>query len=113
MGGSNTVAGVIVQGDLGWMKLEERLEEMKGVKRKIRKEKKELRKRTMGKIREQGGTSYKLFWTSLRGKRRQRRLNRMKDEEGRIVEGEDEVLEVMARHWRNLGAVVRTVVRIM
>ena len=30
-------------------------------------------------------------------------LNRMKDEEGRIVEGEDKVLEVMARHWDEPG----------
>ena len=27
----------------------------------------------------------------------------MKDEEERIVEGEDEVLEVLARHWEELG----------
>ena len=27
----------------------------------------------------------------------------MKNEEGRIVEGEDEVLEVMVRHWEELG----------
>ena len=32
-----------------------------------------------------------------------RRLNRMKDEEGRIVEGEDEVLEVLVRHWEEHG----------
>ena len=29
LGASNTVAGVAVQGDLGWQKLEERREEMK------------------------------------------------------------------------------------
>ena len=28
----------------------------------------------------------------------------MKDAEGRIVEGEDEVLEVLARHWEKLGS---------
>ena len=39
------------------------------VKRNIRKEKMELRKRTVRKIREQVGTSCKLFWTNLRGKR--------------------------------------------
>ena len=27
----------------------------------------------------------------------------MKDEEGRIVEGEDEVLAMLARHWEELG----------
>ena len=71
-----------------------------GVKRKIKKEKKELRKRTVRKIREQGGTSCRLFWTDVRGKKKERRLNRMKDEEGRIVEGEDDML---ARHWEELG----------
>ena len=57
----------------------------------------------MSKIRGPGGTSCKLLWTDVRGKRKQQRLNRMKDEEGRVVEGEDEVLEVMARHWEELG----------
>ena len=71
------------------------------VKRKIRKENKELRKRTMRKIREQGGTSFKLFWTDVRGKRKQQRLNRMKDE-GKIVEGEGEVRgdgKTLGRTW--------------
>ena len=27
----------------------------------------------------------------------------MNDDEGRLVEGEDEVLEVMAKHWEELG----------
>ena len=44
-----------------------------------------------------------LFWTDIKGKRMQRRLNRMKDEEGRILKGEDEVLEVLARLWEELG----------
>ena len=57
----------------------------------------------MRKIREKDGMSYKLLWTDMKGKRKQRRLNRMKDEEGRIVEGEDEVLEVLARLWEELG----------
>ena len=29
----------------------------------------------------------------------------MKGEEGRIVEGEDEVLEVLARHWEEHGRI--------
>ena len=62
------------------------------------KERKEMRKRTVREIK-----SYKLFWTDLRGKMKERRLNRIKDEEGRIVEGEDEVSEVLARHWDKLG----------
>ena len=57
----------------------------------------------MRKIREQGGTSCKLFWTDLRGKRKKRRMSRMKDDERRMVEGKDEVLEVMAKHWEELG----------
>ena len=55
------------------------------MKRKIRREKKESRKRTSRKTREQGGTHCKLFWTNLRRKMKEQRLNRMKDEEGRIV----------------------------
>ena len=43
----------------------------KEVKRKLRKEKKELREGTVGKISVQGGTSSKLFWTDARGKRKQ------------------------------------------
>ena len=57
----------------------------------------------MREIRDQGGTSCKLFWTDLRGKRKQRRVRRMKDDEGKMVVGEDEVLEVMAKHWEELG----------
>ena len=67
------------------------------------KEKKELRKRRWRKIREQGDMSCILFWTDVRGKRKERRLNRMKDEEERIVEEEGEVLEVLAIHWQELG----------
>ena len=57
----------------------------------------------MSKIREQGGTSCKLFCTDVRGKRKQQRLNRMKDEEERVVEGKDQVLAVMARYCEELG----------
>ena len=42
-----------------------------------------------------------------------RRLNRMKDEEGRIVEGWDEVLEVLTRHWEELERNSKNVVRMM
>ena len=70
----------------------------KEVKKAIMKEKKELRK-----IREQGGTICKVIWTDLRGKRKERSVRRMKDDEGRMVEGEDEVLEVMAKHWKEFG----------
>ena len=56
----------------------------------------------MRKIREQGSTSCKLFWTDLREKK-ERRVRRMQGDEGRMVEEEDEVLEVMAKHWKELG----------
>ena len=72
------------------------------VKKAIMKEKKELRKGTVRGIREHGSTSCKLFWTDLRGKRKERRMRRIKNE-GRMVEREDEVLEVMAKHWEELG----------
>ena len=57
----------------------------------------------MSKIGEQGGMSCKLFWTDMTGKRKERRLNRMKYEEVRRVEEEDEGLEVLARHWEEHG----------
>ena len=60
-----------------------------------------MRRRNVWKIKK-GGMSCKHIWTELRGKRKERRLNKMKDEKGRIIEGEDEVLEVMARHWEEL-----------
>ena len=62
-----------------------------------------IEKEKVRKIREQGGTSCKLFWTDVRGKRKQRKLNRMKYEERRIVEGEDEMLAVLARHREEFG----------
>ena len=45
------------------------------MKMMIGKVKKELRKRTVRKIREQGGTSCQLFWTDLIGKIRSEGLN--------------------------------------
>ena len=51
----------------------------------------------MRKIREQGGTSCKLLWTDWRGKRKERRVSRMKDEGG-MVKGDDKGLEVMPKH---------------
>ena len=58
----------------------------------------------MRKIREQSGTSCKLQWTDLRGKGKERRVRRMKDDEGRMLEGENQVLEVMEKHWEELGS---------
>ena len=52
----------------------------------------------MRKIRDQSGASSELFWAYLRGKRKDKKVRRMKDDEGRMVEGVDEVLKVMAEH---------------
>ena len=30
-------------------------------------------------------------------------MKRMKGDEGRMIEGDDEVLKVMAKHWKELG----------
>ena len=79
----------------------------KGAKMKI---KKELRKIKVRKIREH---DRKLFWTDVRGKRKQQRLNRMKDEEGSIMAGEEEVLAGMARHWEELERSSDDLVRMM
>ena len=57
----------------------------------------------MRKIREQGGTNCKLFRTDMGGKWKERRVRRMKDGAGRMVNGEEEVLEVMEKHWNELG----------
>ena len=57
LGESNTVAGVAVQGDLEWRKLEERREEMKVLfgKRLVGMEESRLVKMTVEKLREDGG----------------------------------------------------------
>ena len=78
------------------------LELRKAVKKLIRREKKELRKRTAKKIREQSGTSCKLFWSDLKGRKKKRKIYRMKDMDGGMVENEA-MLEVMAKYWEELG----------
>ena len=35
--------------------------------------------------------------------RKEGRVRRMEDDEGTIVEGDDKVLEVIAKHWEELG----------
>ena len=72
-------------------------------KRVIRKEKKENGKRMLQRIIEQGGPSCKLFWTDLRGKKKRRKITRMKGKEGAVVEETEQVLEVLAKHWEELG----------
>ena len=60
LGARNTVAGVAVQGDLGWRKLEEKREEMKVVfgKRLERMEESRLVKMVVEKLREDGGIGW-------------------------------------------------------
>ena len=73
------------------------------MKKQIRKEK-ELRRKTLKKIREQGGPSCKLFWSDIsRRKRKRKTIPRMKNKVGRVEEGQEDVLEELAKHWEELG----------
>ena len=63
-----------------------------------------MRRKTLRKIREQGGASSKLFWSDLvRRKRKGKSIPRMKSKLGRIVESQEEVVEELAKHWEELG----------
>ena len=76
----------------------------KAVKKLLRREKKELRRKTLRKIREQGGASSKLFWSDLvRRKKKGKSIPRMKSKLGQIVESQEEVVEELAKHWEELG----------
>ena len=76
----------------------------KAVKKLLRRERKELRRKILKKIREQGGASSKLFWSDLvRRKRKGKSIPRMKSKLGRIVESQEEVVEELAKHWEELG----------
>ena len=55
----------------------------KAVKKLLRRERKELRRKILKKIREQGGASSKLFWSDLvRRKRKGKSIPRMKSKIG-------------------------------
>ena len=69
----------------------------------IRKEKKKNRKDKLQKIKEQGGPSCKLFWSDLRRKKKSRRITRMRGNDEAVVEETEQVLEVLAKHWEELG----------
>ena len=59
------------------------MDKRKDVKKLLRREKKELRRKT--KIREQGGASSKLFWSDLdKRKRKRRNIPRLKSKMGRV-----------------------------
>ena len=75
------------------------------MKKLIRKEKKEMRKRTLRKIKEQGRPSCKLFWSDLKGGYRNKKRNilRLKSRSGKTIDEPMEVLEELAKHWEDLG----------
>ena len=75
------------------------------VKRLIRLEKKRMRKATIERIREQGGTSSKLFWADLKGKKKQCQIQRVGEEDGVVVEKRKNILEVFTKYWKDLGKV--------
>ena len=75
------------------------------VKRLIRLETKRLRKATIEWIREQGETSCKLFWEDLKGKKKPCQIQRVRDEDGVVVEKRKDILEILAMHWVGLGKV--------
>ena len=63
--------------------------------------KRQNRKKVLQKIK-QGGPSCKLFWSDLKG-RKSRQVTRMKSSRGAVVEEPEEILEVLAQHWEELG----------
>ena len=73
-------------------------EKRRQVKKVIRKEKKKNRKNKLQKIKEQGGPSCKLFWSDLQGKKKNRRITRMRGKDGAVVEETEQILEVLAKH---------------
>ena len=87
--------------DIRWKDYKDKRE---AVKKLLRRERKELRRKILKKIREQGGASSKLFWSDLvRRKRKGKSIPRMKSKLGRIVESQEEVVEELAKHWEELG----------
>ena len=76
----------------------------KAVKKLLRREK-EMRRKTLENIREQGGASSKLFWSD-RGKRKSKRrsIPRLKSKIRQVVESQEEVVEELAKHWEELGS---------
>ena len=61
------------------------------------------RKDKLQKIKEQGGPCCKLFSSDLRGKKKSRRITRMRGNDRAVVEETEQVLEVLAKHWEDLG----------
>ena len=62
------------------------------MKRLIRLEKERLRKATIERIREQERISCKLFWADLKGKTKQCQIQRVRDNDGVVVEKRKDVL---------------------
>ena len=69
------------------------------------KKEKEVRKRTLRKIKEQGGPSYKLFWSDLKGghRNKKRSIPRLKSRIGKTIDEPMEVSEELAKHCEDLG----------
>ena len=65
-----------------------------------------MRRKTLKKIREQGGASSKLFWSDLLVKRKRKRRStpRLKSKMGQVVVSQEEVVEELAKHWEELGS---------
>ena len=82
---------------------EEYKKKRKAVKVVIREEKRRSRKVTLERIRKQGGTSSKLFWADLKGRKKQTSIDRICDRNGEVFEDRARVLEVLADHWEGLG----------
>ena len=66
---------------------EEYKKKRKAVKVVIREEKRRSRKVTLERIRKQGGTSSKLFWADLKGRKKQTSIDRICDRNGEVFEG--------------------------
>lgn len=69
------------------------------VKKLIRKEKKEMRKRVLEKIKEQGGPSCKLFWADLKlgCQSKKRSIPKVRSNSGATVDEPTEALEELAK----------------
>ena len=62
------------------------------MRRGCRLEQKRLRKATIERIGEQGGSSCKLFWVDLKGKKKHCQIQRVREEDGVVVEKRKDIL---------------------
>ena len=45
------------------------------------------------------GSSCKLFWADLKGKKKQCQIQRVREEDGLVVEKRKDIVEVLAKNW--------------